>query len=39
MHLRFDANYYRAVFGVPLVGALALVLVIMLLYGTSLFHA
>jgi hypothetical protein len=39
MHLRYDAGYYRAVFGAPMVGALLMVVVIMLLYGTSLFHA
>jgi hypothetical protein len=38
MHLRFDAGYYRAVFGGPLIGALLLVIVVMLLYGTSLFR-
>ena len=37
MHLRFDANYYRAVFGGPLCVGLLMVLVLMLLYGSSLF--
>ncbi len=39
MHLKFDANYYRAVLGGPLLVALIIFSVLGVLYGTSLLQA